>query len=126
MRKLCARKNGTCSKEAMKNLKWQISHEEADRICCFNRKSAERKGSFQNQTQFKNEFLACDGKMDFHDSVTGKILFSAPKYRTKDSVYLTLYLNRKQSEIADHKCLNSRTSGQNQKSMDGLHLEMTK
>ena len=80
------KEHGTCSEEVMKNLKWQISHDDADRICCFNRKSAERKGSFQNQTQFKNEFQACDGIMDFHDSVTGKILFTAPKYRTKESV----------------------------------------
>ena len=94
------KEHGTSSKEVMKNLKWQISHQEADKICCFNRKSAERKGSFQNQTQFKNEFQACDSKMDFHDSVTGKMLFSAPKYRTKDSVCdLTLKLSQLRLKI---------------------------
>ena len=83
---MCQKEHGTCSREVMNNLKWQISHEEADRICCFNRKSAERKGSFQNQIHFKNEFQACTENMDFYDSVTGKMLFSAPKYRTKECV----------------------------------------
>ena len=38
---MCKKEHGTSSKEVMKNLKWEISQEEADRICCFNRKSAE-------------------------------------------------------------------------------------
>ena len=57
--------------------------DEADRICCFNRESAEKKGTFERQALFKQEFDEVTDVLDFHDSITGKLLFSAPKYRTK-------------------------------------------
>jgi hypothetical protein len=46
--------HGTCDQEAMHNLRWNVDHFEADRICCFNRHYAENSGYFQS-TPFLSE-----------------------------------------------------------------------
>jgi hypothetical protein len=69
----------------MKNLRWNCEWETADRICNFNRHYAEHSGYYE-KTQFVEEAKSLpDGtSMQFYDSNTGHLLFTAPVGRTMD------------------------------------------
>jgi hypothetical protein len=77
--------HGTSETPVMKNLRWNCDWETADRICNFNRHYAEYSGYYE-KTKFVEEAKSLpDGAtMQFFDSNTGKLLFTAPIGRTMD------------------------------------------
>ena len=64
----------------MSDLKWGCSVETADRICSFNRHYAEHSG-YWTSTRYLNE-IDKESPQEYYDSVTGKLLFTAPIGRT--------------------------------------------
>eukprot|EP00009_Paramoeba_aestuarina_P008832 CAMPEP_0201523152 /NCGR_PEP_ID=MMETSP0161_2-20130828/18773_1 /ASSEMBLY_ACC=CAM_ASM_000251 /TAXON_ID=180227 /ORGANISM="Neoparamoeba aestuarina, Strain SoJaBio B1-5/56/2" /LENGTH=149 /DNA_ID=CAMNT_0047922161 /DNA_START=225 /DNA_END=674 /DNA_ORIENTATION=- len=77
--------HGTTEKEVMNDLRWGCDHSEADKICSFNRHYAEHRGYFVRKTTFLESDEAKNGDntpIEFCDSVTGEVLFTAPKGRT--------------------------------------------
>lgn len=79
--------HGTSEKPVMKNLRWGCDYDTADRICNFNRHYAEYAGYWQT-TSFLKEIKDSDGPIDFYDSVTGELLFTAPVGRTMEQFLL--------------------------------------
>eukprot|EP00815_Leptocylindrus_aporus_P008293 CAMPEP_0116070568 /NCGR_PEP_ID=MMETSP0322-20121206/13144_1 /TAXON_ID=163516 /ORGANISM="Leptocylindrus danicus var. apora, Strain B651" /LENGTH=196 /DNA_ID=CAMNT_0003558515 /DNA_START=49 /DNA_END=639 /DNA_ORIENTATION=+ len=74
--------HGTSEKPVQKELLWGCDYETADRICNFNRHYAEYAG-YWTSTNFLKE-VDRSGPTKYYDSVTGKLLFEAPKGRTMD------------------------------------------
>jgi peptide methionine sulfoxide reductase MsrB len=72
--------HGTSATPVQNVLRWQCDNALADRICCFNRHSAEDSGYFQS-TKFLEE-VEKGTETTFCDSVSGKPLFIAPRGRT--------------------------------------------
>ena len=80
-----ARLHGTCEQPVQDDLRWGCDNNTADRICCFNRHFAEYSGyAFTPRVTWTKEIQSHSEKepMKFFDSVTGKLLFEAPKSRT--------------------------------------------
>eukprot|EP00934_Nitzschia_sp_Nitz4_P002245 Nitzschia sp. Nitz4//scaffold8_size234185//54904//55685//NITZ4_001242-RA/size234185-snap-gene-0.9-mRNA-1//1//CDS//3329559761//2245//frame0 len=75
--------HGTSDKPVMENLRWNCDSHTADKICNFNRHYAEYSGYWET-TNFLEEIKKADGPVQFYDSVTGKLLFTAPIGRTKE------------------------------------------
>lgn len=73
--------HGTSEKPVMKSLRWNCDYDTADRICNFNRHYAEFAG-YWTTTTFLQYVKENPKEIDFFDSVTGKLLFTAPKGRT--------------------------------------------
>ncbi|GMI10393.1 hypothetical protein TrVE_jg5621 [Triparma verrucosa] len=71
--------HGTSPTPVQKDLRWNCDFSTADRICNFNRHYAEHAG-YWTSTSFLNE--EGDKEINFYDSNTGKLLFTAPKGRT--------------------------------------------
>ena len=71
--------HGTSPAPVQKDLRWNCDFSTADRICNFNRHYAEHAG-YWTSTSFLNE--EGDKEINFYDSNTGKLLFTAPKGRT--------------------------------------------
>jgi len=80
------KQHGTSEKPVQKDLRWNCDFQTADRICNFNRHYAEHSGYWQTKKEFVDKLMEENKKggvpIDFYDSVTGKLLFSAPKGRT--------------------------------------------
>lgn len=79
------KEHGTSKTPVQQNLRWGCDVGTADRICNFNRHFAEYSTYWERETSFlqnpeKNE----KGEVDFHDSNTGNLLFTAPKGRSYD------------------------------------------
>jgi len=72
--------HGTSAYPVMKELKFGVDWDTADKICNFNRHYAEHSGYAEkvNWTKYLNQ----NGTTKFFDSVTGILLFEAPKGRT--------------------------------------------
>jgi len=68
--------HGTTEKPPQKNLLWGCNWEKADEICCFNRHYAEHSGYFM-LTQWPKQVNRTEATK-YYDSVTGKLLFTAP------------------------------------------------
>ena len=79
------KKHGTSDKPVQKDLRWKCDFDTADRICNFNRHYAEYAG-YWTSTDFIPAIK--EGKEElpikFYDSVTGKLLFTAPVGRSMD------------------------------------------
>ena len=75
--------HGTSEKPVMKDLRWNCDYETADRICNFNRHYAEYAGYWQT-TEFPKSIDKEEKPIKFYDSVTGKLLFTAPIGRSMD------------------------------------------
>ena len=75
--------HGTSEKPVMKSLRWGCDYETADRICNFNRHYAEYAGYWQT-TDFLKSIQDSKEPVDFYDSVTGKLLFTAPVGRSME------------------------------------------
>jgi hypothetical protein len=75
--------HGTSDAPVQPKLRWNCDYQTADRICNFNRHYAEYAGYWQT-TDFLNAVKQMkEGEtMDFYDSVTGALLFTAPQGRT--------------------------------------------
>jgi hypothetical protein len=71
--------HGTTEKPVQENLRWNADRKTADKICCFNRHYAEYGGTWLT-TNFLKEANRTEEK--FYDSVTGNLLFVAPKGRS--------------------------------------------
>jgi hypothetical protein len=83
------KQHGSSENPVQKDLRWGCDFETADRICNFNRHYAEYSGYWQNKKEFVADLMEENkkgggGPIDFYDSVTGKLLFTAPKGRTYD------------------------------------------
>ena len=74
--------HGTSEKPVQKNLRWKCDYDTADRICNFNRHYAEYAG-YWTSTTFLNE-VDRENPTEYYDSVTGKLLFTAPVGRTME------------------------------------------
>jgi peptide methionine sulfoxide reductase MsrB len=87
------KKHGTSDTPVQHPLRWNVSRREADRICNFNRHYAESFGSAFSNSAYTKEFQEArrDGPkgktVKYYDSVTGGLLFEAPKGRTHDEFY---------------------------------------
>jgi len=73
--------HGTCPKAPEQPLRWDVTWNTADSICCKNRDFAENAGYWQ-ATAFATRVAEGGNPITFYDSVTGKPLFVAPKGRT--------------------------------------------
>jgi hypothetical protein len=82
------KQHGTSEKPVQKDLRWNCDFQTADRICNFNRHYAEHSGYWQTKKEFVDTLMEESkkggGPIDYFDSVTGKLLFTAPKGRTYD------------------------------------------
>merc|ERR1711953_298077 len=83
--------HGTSNTPVQTNLRWGCDFDTADRICNFNRHYAEHAGYFVGKTNFveyaKNHAAtsSTDQPIQFYDSNTGNLLFSAPVGRSMDA-----------------------------------------
>ncbi|KAL7576660.1 hypothetical protein ACA910_005590 [Epithemia clementina (nom. ined.)] len=73
--------HGTSEVPVQENLRWSCDRNTADRICNFNRHYAEHSGYFE-KTTFIEDVRTAPDQVEFYDSNTGKLLFTAPKGRT--------------------------------------------
>jgi len=79
------KEHGTSAVPVQENLRWSCDRDTADRICNFNRHYAEYAGYWESTEFLKAEPAAsgnADGAIDFFDSNSGKLLFTAPKDRS--------------------------------------------
>jgi hypothetical protein len=78
------KQHGTSEKPVQKNLRWNCDYDTADRICNFNRHYAEYAGYWRTTDflQSLKELKPDDLPVKFYDSVTGALLFEAPKGRS--------------------------------------------
>ena len=77
--------HGTCDTPVQDDLLWDVSRQKADQICCYNRHYAEHSGYFLTSgVTWVEEARKSDGPMHYYDSVSGKLLFTAPIGRTFD------------------------------------------
>ena len=110
------KQHGTSEKPVQKNLRWNCDFETADRICNFNRHYAEYAGYWQGSTDFlqyvKEEYNGKD-PIQFYDSVTGNLLFEAPKGRSMEEFLMESAKHgwpsfRDQEVVWDHvRCLKN-------------------
>lgn len=75
--------HGTSEKPVQKDLRWACDFETADRICNYNRHYAEHAGYWQT-TDFLKSLKDQAQPVEFYDSVTGVLLFTAPVGRTTE------------------------------------------
>lgn len=75
--------HGTSEKPVQEKLRWNCDFETADRICNFNRHYAEFAGYWQT-TDFLKNLKEEETPIKFYDSVTGKLLFTAPVGRSME------------------------------------------
>mmetsp|Transcript_7409 Transcript_7409/g.19287 ORF Transcript_7409/g.19287 Transcript_7409/m.19287 type:complete len:200 (+) Transcript_7409:51-650(+) len=72
--------HGTSATPVQQGLRWNCDVATADRICNFNRHYAEFAGYWETTTFLKDENGGAE--IQFYDSNTGELLFSAPKNRS--------------------------------------------
>jgi peptide methionine sulfoxide reductase MsrB len=77
---MSAKAHGTAATPVRANLRWNCDPKLADRICCFNRHYAEHSGYWES-TSFLDE-VDRKGETSFYDSVSGDLLFVAPRNRS--------------------------------------------
>jgi hypothetical protein len=77
------KKHGTSDRPVQEDLRWNCDRDTADRICNFNRHYAEFAG-YWTQTDFLSSIRGGEEELPikFYDSVTGKLLFTAPVGRS--------------------------------------------
>ena len=73
--------HGTTESGVQQSLKYKVDNEKADEICCFNRHWAEHSGYFL-ETSWLDEVGKQSGPAEYYDSVSGKLLFTAPRERS--------------------------------------------
>merc|ERR1712176_1512119 len=71
------KEHGTCPAPPQKNLRFSVDWNVADKISCFNRHYAEYSGYFL-ATSWLNDVEPHDQPWKYYDSITGKLLFTAP------------------------------------------------
>ena len=82
--------HGTSETPVQQDLRWGCDWDTADRICNYNRHYAEHSGYFRS-TGFMRDMHRAQREgeqtMDFFDSNTGELLFTAPKGRSWDAFW---------------------------------------
>ena len=73
--------HGSTEEGVQGKLKYKVDRKKADEICCFNRHWAEHSGYFL-ETSWLDEVQSEDAPVDYYDSVSGKLLFTAPLGRS--------------------------------------------
>ena len=73
---------GTSAVPIQKKLRWTCDEVLAERICNYNRHSAEYAGYWESATTFLQEESEASGEITFYDSNTGKPLFYSPRGRS--------------------------------------------
>lgn len=73
--------HGTTEQPVQSNLRWKVDQKVAKKICCFNRHYAEYSGYFM-KTKWLKDVKNSKVATKYFDSVTGKLLFTAPINRT--------------------------------------------
>mmetsp|Transcript_61482 Transcript_61482/g.150477 ORF Transcript_61482/g.150477 Transcript_61482/m.150477 type:complete len:205 (-) Transcript_61482:1570-2184(-) len=78
--------HGSSAVPVQTNLRWGCDQKTASNICNYNRHYAEHSGYFEGKAEFLKEAKAAAAgpPMEFYDSNTGKLLFTAPIDRTMD------------------------------------------
>ena len=79
------KKHGTSNHPVQETLRWNVSRKKADQICNFNRHFAEPSGSAFSNSKYMEEFQEAKSNKDqiqFYDSNTGTLLFTAPRTRS--------------------------------------------
>lgn len=119
--------HGTSETPVQKDLRWGCDNEVADRICNFNRHSAEYSGYFE-KTTFEDDIRSAlqqgANEVTFYDYNTGKPLFIAPRNRTVDEFLIESrrhgWPSFRDEEVVweNMKCLPNGESI----SVDGTHL----
>ena len=71
---------GTCPSEVQAALRWSVDRALANRIACHTRRYAERSGYWESTAL--PQAAAAGEEISFYDSVSGKLLFVAPRGRT--------------------------------------------
>jgi len=87
---MAAKAHGTSATPVQDELRWGCDWKTADRICNFNRHYAEHAGYFRSTDFMRDLFRAeRDGEanVDFFDSNTGALLFTAPRGRGYQSFW---------------------------------------
>jgi peptide methionine sulfoxide reductase MsrB len=79
--------HGTSAVPVQEDLRWNCDRDTADRICNFNRHYAEHSGYFE-KTNFIEKVKTAVGEINFYDSNSGKLLFTAPKGRSLEEFLL--------------------------------------
>lgn len=122
--------HGTSHMPVQENLRWGVSEKSADRICNFNRRSAEPSGYFARKSLYFFDDLKAfqqeEEGMTFYDSNTGKPLFRVPVNELKtfwrESKLHGWPSFRDEHVIWKHaRCLRGRKH-QEVVSLDGTHL----
>jgi len=75
--------HGTSAVPVQKNLRWDCDQKTASNICNYNRHYAEHSGYYEGKPKFLAEAKS-SSKIEFRDSNTGKVLFTAPIGRSMD------------------------------------------
>lgn len=78
---MASKEHGTSSKGVQAKLRWNVDVNLADRITNYNRRFAEFAGYWSQDTSFLKEVDTAN-PTKFYDSVTGKLLFTAPLGRS--------------------------------------------
>lgn len=75
--------HGTTDEPVQKELMWNVDRDTADKICSFNRHYAEYAGYWTSAgVTFLSDHAEKGEEVTFRDSVTGEVLFIAPRGRT--------------------------------------------
>jgi hypothetical protein len=85
---MSAKAHGSSAVPVQTNLRWKCDQKTASNICNYNRHYAEHSGYFEGKPEFLKECKAAAAPgsqpIEFFDSNTGKLLFTAPIDRTMD------------------------------------------
>jgi peptide methionine sulfoxide reductase MsrB len=76
---------GTCEHPVQANLRYGCPQDKANQICCHNRHYAEHSGFWRTTGWL--QAVQGQGATKYFDSVTGKLLFTAPLGRTEDDFF---------------------------------------
>lgn len=77
--------HGTCVAPPQNPLRWDVDHEKASELGCFNRHLKEFPGSWERTglaAEIANLSTAVNSTIVFYDSVTSRPLFEVPKHRS--------------------------------------------
>ena len=81
-RMMSQKEHGTSAVPIQKKLRWMCDEVVAEKICNYNRHSAEFAGYWEQATTFLQEESEASGEITFYDSNTGKPLFYGPRERS--------------------------------------------
>ena len=84
---MAPKEHGSCRTPVQKNLRYGCDFKTADGVCCFNRHYAEHSGYFRSAGKTWLDEVRGQGAVEYYDSVSGKLLFTAPRGRSFDDFH---------------------------------------